>query len=282
MGEMLKAFPISYVAMAIMFGFLYFLINRFPRRWWLYFSIGAVPFIILTIIIVPVLVSPLFNDFKPLQNQELKTEILSLAGKAGIEGADVFEVDASRQSNKLNAYVTGLFNTKRIVLYDTIIKAMTRDEVLFVMAHEMGHYVMNHVWIMVAMISIMLFVSIWLTSRILPALIQKYNSRLKFENLTSYASLPFILFAITFILFFVQPVTNGISRQFEHASDKYGMEMTGFNSEAAAVAFEKLSAYNLSNPNPSPLVEFWFYNHPALKKRIEFVKEYGELNKAQP
>ena len=80
-------------------------------------------------------------------------------------------------------------------------------------------------------------------------------------------------------MFFIQPVSNSISRQFEHASDKYGMEMTGYNSDAAAVAFEKLSAYNLSNPNPSAFVEFWFYNHPALHKRIDFVKKYGGEHK---
>jgi STE24 endopeptidase len=281
-GDQLKSFPIAYIAMSIIIGLLYFLLKKFPRKWWLYFAIGFVPIMVISIIIIPVFVSPIFNKFEPLQDQELKTEILSLASKAGIEGADVFQVDASKQSNKLNAYVTGLWGTKRIVLYDTIIKAMTRDEVKFVMAHEMGHYVKNHVWIIVGMMSIIMFFVLWLTSGILPRLIRRYSMRWGFDDLASFSSLPLIMLVLTFILFFIQPVTNGIGRQFEHASDKYGMEMTGFNSEAAAVAFEKLSAYNLSNPNPGRLTEIWFYDHPALQKRIDFVKEYGKAHGNTP
>jgi Zn-dependent protease with chaperone function len=237
---------------------------------------------VISIIIIPVFVSPIFNKFEPLQDQELKSEILSLASKAGIEGADVYQVDASKQSNKLNAYVTGLWGTKRIVLYDTIIKAMTRDEVKFVMAHEMGHYVKNHVWIIVGMMSIIMFFVLWLTSGILPRLIRRYSLRWGFDDIASFSSLPLIMLVLTFILFFLQPITNSIGRQFEHASDKYGMEMTGYNSEAASVAFEKLSAYNLSNPNPGRLTEIWFYDHPALQKRIDFVKEYGKAHGNTP
>jgi STE24 endopeptidase len=273
-GDWAKAIPISYIMMALAFGFIYFLIKRFPRRWWLVFSIGAIPFVIMMLVVTPVLIAPLFNDFKPLQDQQLKTHLLDLAGKAGIDGADVFQVDASKQSKKLNAYVTGLFSTKRIVLYDTIIKAMTTDELMFVMAHEMGHYVMNHVWIMVGMIIIMMLICTWIIAEFLPRVILKYSGRLGFADLKSYASMPFIMLAFSLIMFFIQPATNSITRSFEHSADKFGMEMTNFNGEAAAVAFEKLSAYNLSDPNPGALREFWFYNHPALYKRIEFVKGY--------
>ena len=282
LGDQLKMFGVSYIASLIILGFLYWLLRKFPKRWWLYFAIGFVPFMVLTIIIVPVFISPLFNKFEPLKDQELKTEILSLASKAGIEGADVFQVDASRQSNKLNAYVTGLWGTKRIVLYDTIIKAMTRPELDYVMAHEMGHYVKNHVWIFVGIMSVTMFIVLWLISIIVPVLIRKYHNRWGFDNISSYASLPLLFLVMSLIMFLVQPLNNGIARTFEHAADKYGMEMTGYNGEAAAVAFEKLSAYNLSNPEPGKFVEFWFYDHPALSKRIEFVKEYGKLHRNSP
>lgn len=273
-GDWAKQIPIAYTMMALAFGFIYFLIKRFPRRWWLVFSIGAIPFIILMIVVAPVIIAPLFNDFKPLHDQQLKTQLLDLAGKAGIDGADVFQVDASKQSKKLNAYVTGLFSTKRIVLYDTIINAMTTDELMFVMAHEMGHYVMHHVWIMVGMIIIMMLVCTWIIAEFLPRIILKYSGRLGFADLKSYASIPFIMLAFSLIMFFIQPASNTASRYFEHSADKFGMQMTNFNGEAAAVAFEKLSAYNLADPNPGPLREFWFYDHPALYKRIEFVKGY--------
>ena len=274
LGDWAKAFPVALIASAIVFGLLYFLIRRFPRRWWLWFSIGAIPIVIIMLIIVPVIVAPIFNKFTPLPEGQLKTEILNLADKAGIQGAKIFEVDASKQSKKLNAYVTGLFGTKRIVIYDTAIKAMTPDELLFVMAHETGHYVMHHVWIGAGMIILLIFICSWLAFKILPAFIRRYQNRLGFDNIGSFASLPLIILAFSVIGFFIQPVMNGVARTFEHQADKYGIKMTNFNSDAAAVAFDKLSAYNLSDPNPSPIVEFWFYDHPALQKRIDFVKSY--------
>lgn len=276
LGDQLKEFPVMLIAMAILFGFFYFLVRRFPRRWWLWFAAGSVPFVVALLVIVPVVVAPIFNDFQPLKDKQLETQILNLASKAGIEGSRVFEVDASRQSNKLNAYVTGLFNTKRIVLYDTIIKAFTTEELLFVMGHEMGHYVKHHIWYLVVMIVALILLCGWLTARILPNVISRYRRRLGFNELGSFASLPLVLLAFGLVMFLVQPATNSLSRYFENQCDIYGMQMTGYNNAAAAVAFEKLAAYNLSNPNPSPLIEFWFYDHPALQKRIDHINALVE------
>lgn len=275
-GEQLKEFPIMLCAMTIMFGFFYYLIRRFPHRWWLWFATGSIPFVVALLVIVPVLVAPIFNDFQPLKDKQLETRILNLASRAGIEGSRVFEVDASRQSNKLNAYVTGLFNTKRIVLYDTIIKAFTPDELLFVMGHEMGHYVKHHIWYIVVMIVALILICSWLTALILPKVIGRHRRRLGFDDLGSCASLPLVLLAFGLIMFLIQPATNTLSRYFEEQCDVYGMQMTEYNSAAATVAFEKLAAYNLSNPNPSPLIEFWFYDHPALQKRIDRINALVE------
>jgi len=272
-GEMLKQFPIMLVFMSIPLGFLYWLIRRFPRRWWAWFTAGAIPFLIITFIIVPVVVSPLFNDFQPLKDKQLETQILSLASKAGIEGSRVFEVDASRQSNKLNAYVTGLFGTKRIVLYDTIIAAFTADQILFVMGHEMCHYVKHHIWYFVGLITLLILLSTWLTARYLPALISRHRRRLGFDSLTSYASLPLIFLSLSLVMFFAQPATNAVSRYFEYQCDAYSLKINDYNVEDATIAFEKLSAYNLSNPDPHPLVEYWFYDHPALQKRIDRMRQ---------
>ena len=271
-GDQLKEFPVMLIAMIIMFGFFYFLIRRFPRRWWLWFSVGSVPIVVAALVIVPVVVSPMFNDFQPLKDKQLETQILNLASKAGIQGSRVFEVDASRQSTHLNAYVTGLFGTKRIVLYDTIIKAFTPDELLFVMGHEMGHYVKHHIWYIVGMLVVLILISTRLIALILPKVIARYSRRLGFAEMGSYASLPLVLLAFGLVMFIAQPATNGLSRYFEDQCDIYGMQMTGYNGTAAATAFEKMAAYNLADPNPSPLIEFWFYDHPALQKRIDRVE----------
>lgn len=266
------------LGLALLFGiipmwFFYFLINR-VKRWWLIFSIGAIPFVIFFIVIAPVFIAPMFNKFEPLKDKQLETEILTLASKAGIEGSRVYEVDASKQSSKINAYVTGLFGTKRIVLYDTLIKGFTYDEIKFVMGHEMGHYVMHHIWWGLGMAIIFIVFVLWLTDKTIHSAITRFRTRFKFDRLGDMASLPLVMIFVTVFSFVFQPVSNGLSRYFENQSDRYGMTITGISGDAAATAFEKLSAYNLSDPDPNPLVEFWFYDHPVLKKRIEAVRSY--------
>ncbi len=114
LGESLKSTAVAFVFIVPVLWVLYWLINRF-KRWWLYFAIGAVPFMIFVVLIVPVVVAPLFNKFEPVKNQTVAKEMTALAARAGIQNPDIFEVDASKQSNKINAYFTGLFGTKRIV-----------------------------------------------------------------------------------------------------------------------------------------------------------------------
>ncbi len=252
---------------------LYYVIERF-KKWWLVFSLGAIPIMIFFIVIAPVVISPLFNKFEPLKDKQLETELLTLADKAGIQGSHVFQVDASKQSAKVNAYVTGLLNTKRIVLFDTLIKGFTHDEIRFVMGHEMGHYVLNHVWLGLLAAWVLLVLLLWIASKILPGFVHRFKGKFKFERLGDIASLPVILLCLSVMSFVVQPVMNGISRAMEHRADQFGMDISGVSGEVAATAFDKLSAYNLSDPNPSPIIEFWFYDHPAVQKRIDFVRNY--------
>jgi Zn-dependent protease with chaperone function len=272
-GEDLLGLLIGAIFLIVPVWFLYWLMNRL-KRWWLWFSLGAIPFAVLVVVIVPVVISPLFNEFGPLKDKKLEAEILTLANRAGIEGADVFEVDASKQTTKINAYVTGLFGTKRIVLYDTLIKNFTTDEIRFVMAHEMGHYVMNHIWRGLAIAILFIMAALWLASRLLPVTISRLKDSLRFERLGDYASLPLVLAYLSIFSFIFQPITNATSRWMERQSDEYGMLMSGIDGQTAATAFDKLSVLNLSDPDPSALVEFWFYSHPSLKKRMEFARTW--------
>ena len=270
-GEDLLGLLITAAFMIIPVWFFYRLVNEF-RRWWLWFSLGAIPFVVLSMVIVPVVISPMFNEFGPLQDKQLEAEILALAEQAGIEGADVFEVDASKQSSKINAYVTGLFGTKRIVLYDTLIKYFTLDEIKFVMAHEMGHYKKNHVWQGVGLAILFIMFALWLTNRLIHPVIARFKKQFGFDRLGDYASWPLVLMFLTVIMFVFQPVTNSFSRHIERQADTYGMEMSGVDGEAAATAFDKLSVFNLSDPDPNAIIEFWFYSHPSLVKRMAFVR----------
>ena len=273
LGEGLLGLAVSAVIGIIPIWFLYQVISHY-RKWWLMFAVGAIPFVIFFIIIAPVFISPMFNDFVPLQDEQLKTEILNLASKAGIEGSEVFQVDASKQSSKINAYVTGLFGTKRIVLYDTMIKNFSLSEIKFVMAHEMGHYVMHHIWYGVVMVVVFMALALWITDRTITGVIRRFQRRFGFDRLSDIASLPLIMMYLSVLMFLFNPAINSVSRYMERQSDKYGMDMSGVPGESAALAFDKLAVYNLSDPDPPAIIEFWFYSHPALKKRMEFVRSY--------
>ena len=272
-GEDLLNLGITLLIAIIPVAFFYWLVSSF-KRWWLWFSLGMFPVMVFFVIVAPVFISPLFNDYTELQDKQLETRILNLAGTAGIEGSDVFQVNASKQSSKINAYVTGLFGTKRIVLYDTMIRNFSYEEIGFVMGHEMGHYVMNHLWWGLAIAIVFVGLALWLTDKTIRPVIRKFGRHFGFDRLEDIASLPLVLIYASVIMFFLQPITNGASRYMEHQSDIYGMEITGVAGEDAARAFEKLSAYNLSDPDPNPIIEFWFYSHPALQKRIAFVKGF--------
>ncbi|HOZ09018.1 MAG TPA: M48 family metallopeptidase [candidate division Zixibacteria bacterium] len=280
-GEALLSLVIAMVIGIIAASFLYWVINRF-RRWWLVFMIGAVPFSIFFIVIAPVVISPLFNDYVPIQDKELGTKLVNLAESVGIHNPDVFQVNASKQSTKINAYVTGLFGTKRIVLFDTLIDNFTHDEILFVMGHEMGHYVKHHIWWGLAVALVYIGFLVWLVSRIAPAVIRKFQGRLRFSSVGDVASLPLLMLLLTALEFGFQPIMNTYSRMQEHVCDKYGIDVTGVDGETAARAFDKLAVFNLSDPSPSPLVEFWFYDHPALDRRMAFVREYAATLTGKP
>jgi len=253
--------------------FFYRLVARM-KRWWLAFSLGSIPFLITLVVLVPVVISPMFNEFEPVKDKVLEAKLQTLAAKAGIEGADVFQVNGSKQSTKINAYVTGMFGSKRIVLYDTMIDNFTHDEIMFVMGHEMGHYVKQHIWWGLALYVAFILFALWLTDRVIHSIIDHFKFRFKFDRLANIASLPLVLIFISIISFLFQPLTNGVSRYMEHSCDIYGMDITDVDGESAAIAFDKLSVFNLSDPSPHPVIEFWFYSHPSLDRRMAFVREY--------
>ena len=273
MWDQVKSFLISWVIMTLVVAILYALIRKFARTWWLWFGVGSLPFVVFFVVIAPVVLMPMFYTIKPMEETALKARLLSLASDSGIENPEVFEMNASKETKKLNAMVTGLGKTKRIIIYDNMLQQMKDDEILFVVGHELGHYVLHHVWIAVFIAALSILVFSVLTSVLIGRIIGRYAPRLGFSRLSDIASFPLILLFITIFEFVFSPVTNGVWRHFEHVSDVYGMDHTG-NGDAAARAFEKLAAVNLSNPNPSAFIEFWLYDHPKLSDRVNFVRSY--------
>ena len=140
--------------------------RRSPRRWWLYTSLLSLPVMVFVILLEPIWIAPLFNRFGPMKDKQLEARILALAQRAGIEGGRVFEVDKSVDTKMLNAYVTGLLGSKRIVLWDTLLAKMDSRQVLFVVAHEMGHYVLHHVLLGILLGFVGILVGLYLVHRL--------------------------------------------------------------------------------------------------------------------
>jgi STE24 endopeptidase len=254
---------------------------RRTRRWWLVLWAGAIPVSIFLVVIYPVFVDPVFNKFQHLRNAELRQKLLALASRAGIEGADVFEVDKSKQTKTMNAYVTGLGPTKRIVLWDTLLAKMDQDEILAVMGHEMGHYVLHHVWKGLGFGFAVMLGVLFLAQRVVTEGTRRWGPRWGFSEPGDPAAVPWLLLVVSIITFLLSPVFAGFSRRSEHHADIFTLELTRLN-EATATAFIKLAEDSKIEPQPPAFIEFWRYSHPPLAKRIDFALSYRPWETGQP
>jgi STE24 endopeptidase len=276
----LKEFLITLIVGVICVVVIYYLIKKSPKRWWLYTSLLTLPFIVLSILITPLWIEPLFNKFGPMKNKALEAQIVHLADRAGISDSRVFEVEKSQDTSTVNAYVTGFGSTKRIVLWDTIIDKLEPDELLFVMGHEMGHYVLHHIEkLIVYQFALSFLLFLFLNSA--SFFIRKYKKQLHVKSLVDIASLPLLLLMAHLFFLATDPISNAYSRHFEHEADRFGLEITQ-NNEAAAEAFVKLQQENLGNPFPGPLFVLWRSTHPPLGERIQFCNSYRPWEEEQP
>jgi STE24 endopeptidase len=254
---------------------------RRVKRWWLAVWLGSVPITIFIILIAPVLLDPVFNKFEPLRDQKLKAELLDLASRAGISGGRVFQVDKSKQTTTMNAYVNGLGPTKRIVLWDTIISKMDHDELRFTLAHEMGHYVLHHVWKFLGFMLALLFAVFWAGQRIVEWATRRFGPSWGFEAPHDPAAVPLLLLVVSVFLFVLSPVINGFSRVLEHQADTFALELTHLN-DPGIRAFVKFAEDSKMLPDPAPLIRFWRYSHPTLAERIVFCRSYKPWERGEP
>jgi STE24 endopeptidase len=249
------------------------LIQRSPRRWWLWLAALTLPVTLALMLLEPVVFDPLFNRFQPLQDASLRTEVLALARRAGIPARHVYEVDMSTRTRKLNAYVNGFGASQRVVFWDTTLRRMKRDEILFVTGHEMGHYVLGHAWETLLLISAGAYLGFWLCARLVALWLAIFGRTWGVEGLDDLAALPVLALSLTLVALLAAPATNALSRRAEHEADIYGLEITHDN-DAAARAFLKLAQDNRSDPAPTPLVRVLLYSHPPLADRIRFALDY--------
>ncbi len=273
LGDALKNLGIE---MAVCFALVwvpYLLVARSPRRWWLYTTILSVPFLFVTLLVEPMWIDPLFNKFGPMKNKALERSILALANSAGIDGSRVFEVEKSVDTNAVNAYVKGVLESKRIVLWDTLIAKLDEPELMVVMGHEMGHYVLGHVVRSIWLSSIVTLAGLFLVDRSGRVLIARYRDRLRFESLADIASVPLLIMLLEGAFLVLSPVALAYSRHQEHEADRFALESTHAN-HAGGTAFVKMQMENLSNPRPGLLYQIFRSTHPSIGDRIDFCNTY--------
>ncbi len=280
--DSLKQLGIATVVGCLLLWLPYLLIQRSPRRWWLYCGLLALPLLIVVMLVEPIWIAPLFNRFGPLTDKPLEAQILALADRAGIEGGRVFEVDKSVDTKTVNAYVTGFWDTKRIVLWDTLLARLNPDQVLFVMAHEMGHYVLHHVLWGILAGFIGSLAALYLVHRLSAAVfLTRSAKRFGFSRLSDVASLPLILLLANLVSLAFLPVGLAFSRHLEREADRFALELTRDN-HAAATAFVRLQVENLGNPRPGLFYRLWRASHPSLGERIEFANDYRPWKEGRP
>lgn len=277
MKDELIDFWINFGTMFIIVAVVYWLMKRSAKRWWLYAWLLSVPFTLFVMFLQPVIIDPLYNDFYPLKDKQLETKILELASQANIPAEHVFEVNMAEKTNSLNAYVTGIGPNSRIVLWDTTLNRLNDDEILFIMAHEMAHYVEKHLYIGIAGYLLLSLFGLYITARFMNFVVKKWGDALKIPAVNDIRSFPLFLMILSMLMFVSSPFSNLVSRYQESRADQYAIEMTE-NTEAGIATFQELSRAGLSQVNPPLLVKIFRYGHPTMLERISMIEEY-ELKK---
>jgi len=277
-----KAELISFVLGTILIWLLYIVIRRSPRRWWFYFWLIAMPLGIFLFFIGPWVIDPLFHKFEPLQQKDpaLTAGLEQMVQRAGedIPPERMFWMGAGEKTTGLNAYVTGLGSSKRIVVWDNTIAKMTTPQIVFVAGHETGHYVLQHIPKGLTFFAALLLIFFYLGYRSVGWVLTRWGAGWGIRGLDDWASLPVLMLLLSVFLFLSNPIGSAFSRHFEHQADQYGLEvthgLTPDSGQVAAQAFQKLGEIDLADPDPNPLQVFLFYDHPIIPDRIRFSLTY--------
>ena len=284
MGEL-----IGCILTGFLLWILYGVMRRSPRRWWFYFWLTSIPIVIFLEFVSPVVIDPLFNKYQPLEATQpvLVAQIERVVQRGGlsIPPDRMYQMNASEKVTTLNAYVSGIGASKRVVVWDTTMKRMTVGEILFVFGHEMGHYVLGHNYILTGATLLVILIFLFIGYHTMRRALARWGAAWGIRGMDDWASLPVLMLMLAVLSFLAEPVMNAVSRELEHNADIYGLEVVhGIvpdSSQAAAEAFQILGEASLSNPNPSPFIEFWLYSHPSVGDRVRFAAEYDPWKNGQ-
>ncbi len=270
-----KGWVLGLVLGSILTEIVYAVMLTSPKYWWLIVWIIFLVLIVFFAQIAPVALFPLFYKFAPLQNEELKARLVRLGERAGTRVRGVYEWKLSEKSKKANAALTGMGNTRRIILADTLLQNYSDDEIEAVLAHELGHHVHGHMIKTIVVEAIVAFVGFWAASEVLDYAIYQ---RHMFLQLTDVANLPLLVLVFSVLSLLLAPALNAYSRFAERQADIYCWKSVP-NITPYITAMEKLGKQNLSENHPSRLVELLFHSHPPIAKRIAAAESWVKKNR---
>ncbi|TRZ75228.1 MAG: M48 family peptidase [Deltaproteobacteria bacterium] len=263
--DLMKGLVVSTILMMLLLGSFLSLLYYAPKTWWFWVWLVFAIFQLLMLWLYPVLIAPLFNKYEPVKDESLKDAIVALMARVGLKTEGVYQVDEGKRTKHTNAYFTGLGKTKRIVLFDTLLEAHAPDEILSVLAHEIGHWKKKHILMQLVFMEAASLFGFYLAYKLVdwPLMHQTFG----FHEVIPYVGL--LLLGILFgpLFFFISPVWAMITRKFEREADEFAFGLTGTN-KPFTDALKRLAKDNLANLHPHPFYAWFYYSHPPLTERI--------------
>jgi STE24 endopeptidase len=274
LGDQAKYVGVTAVFGALLVAVLYGVIAKAPRTWWLWAAAVVIAFQAFSAAVVPVFVAPLFYRFSPVQDQAVRTDILAMARAHGVPADDVYQIDASRRTDRISAAVVGLFGTTRIVVFDNTLRRCTPPEIRMVLGHEMGHYVRHHVAKGLAVSAALVLAGFLFVRWAFPRAMLRWPG-MRVEGVADPAGLPLLWLLLGVFVFVSSPLRYAWLRTLESQADVFGLEASR-EPDAAATVFLKLGEYR--DLDPHPVVEALFFSHPSGRSRIRQAMEWKRRN----
>jgi STE24 endopeptidase len=275
MGDQLKMLLINLILGGILVMLIFGVVRRFPRTWWLWGSGVTIVFLVFAALISPVYLQPVFNTIKPLNKPEITGPILGMARANGIPVTNVYEIDASLQTTRMSANVSGFANTTRITMNDNLLRRGSPEEIQSVMGHEMGHYVLNHVYSGIFFFSVLIVVLFALLYWSLSWALGRWGQNWQIRDVGDTAVLPLLVLVVSIFLFVMTPVQNTFTRTAEHEADMYGLNASR-QPDGFAQAAIHLGEYR--KMSPGPFEEWLFFDHPSGRNRIHDAMQWKAEN----
>jgi STE24 endopeptidase len=265
MGDQLKNLAVNLVLGGLLTMMLFGIVRRLPRTWWIWGAIATLLFMVFTVLIAPVYIVPIFNKVTRLDDPKIVDPILSMARANGIPAKDVYTVDASKQTTRMSANVSGVANTMRITLNDNLLRRGSPEEIEAVMGHEMGHYVLHHVYKDTLFFSIVIVLFFAYLYRGLNWALERWGEKWQIRGVGDTAVLPLAVLLLLVVGFILTPILNTWTRTQEYEADMYGLN-TSRQPDGFAQAAIHLGEYRKMNPGPAE--EWIFFDHPSGRNRI--------------